>query len=238
MSLFFIGINIVPVREYNGSKYDYDVKIQTEVVYYDSNQGGVCPFGIWISAKNFYNTHLIENPTRVCVRIFLETEIEKVYNTSEIPPEKYWCPSPPDFIKWQGDYFYNIDPSKIWKWSLQGITKDFSYGATYTPSSEDYWLHNNQVINNYRYLGDFISRNSKGNHKFNTLLALHVVNSEARLWDQGIYSGDDQGSFYERILNIRIKLEFEYQHHFINWETNKILKYISEVNIPLIGVKA
>ena len=148
VSLFFIGINIIPIKDYNKPKYEYDVKIQTEVVYYDSDQGGVCPFGIWIYARNFYNTRLIENPTRVCVKIFLETEIEKVYNTSESPPEKYWCPSPADFIKWQGDYYYNIEPSRIWKWSVQGTSKEFSYGASYTPNSKDDWHYENQIINN------------------------------------------------------------------------------------------
>ena len=119
---------------------------------------------------------------------------------------------------------------------MNGTEKSFSYGKFYTPNSEDNWHYDSIVVNNYRYLGSFDSSNINGNHKFNVLIALHVVNSEATIWAQGRYSEEEEEQYYESIINIRIKLKFEFQHLFINWQIHKTLTYISEENIPLFNV--
>ena len=99
---------------------------------------------------------------------------------------------------------------------MNGTEKSFSYGKFYTPNSEDNWHYDSIVVNNYRYLGSFDSSNINGNHKFNVLIALHVVNSEATIWAQGRYSEEEEEQYYE--MGIREK----------NWK-----KYDEEGNLVM-----
>ncbi len=228
-STFIFPVRAAPIEVYgweyyNGTLYEDKIKIQTDAVYIDTTQGGVCPYGIWFYGRNEYNDWSWFS-TRVYIKFYARVKFEKISIVPPRVPVTYWDPAPDGFIKWQGEYSYNPSPSN-WQWTVGVQDKYYSFSAQYTPSASASWNTANSISGDYRYLGYFRSSMSGQNHHFHALLKLHIVNSEATAWASGKYFINGPYDWIERILQIRVKMVVYFQYEFFGWRTAKTVTHI------------
>lgn len=211
-------------------QYGSKLKYQTAALYVDTDQGGVCPFGIWIYGRN---KQLSPTNTRIIVHIYAISEyFERHIHLTEpwrSYEEYYWDPIPSDLVQWNGEYEYDFSSSGTWTFSFGGSSYDFTFSSLYTPNGIDSYSSANSISGDYRYLGYFMSQlNFNNDHKFHAFLQLHILNSLGKYWAEGF--SYDEGGYrnYKKIVNIRFKLLFYYQVIFMSfwWKTQHQYNHI------------
>lgn len=231
-ALIFMGLLFIPVKAietygweyFNESKHESKLKFQTDVVYVDTTQEGVCPYGIWIYGRNYED--LGGFSTRVYVKFYVMVQYEKILVIPRRPPTTYWGPAPDGFIKWQGEYDYDASGPGTWRWTVGVSAYSFQYSSSYTPNCVPSWKAKNSIADDYRYIGYFISRKSGDAHYFHALIKLHVVNKIATEWAHYKYFTDGYYEWVERIINVRIKVRFIFQWEFFGWHTSRTVNHI------------
>jgi len=182
-----------------GTYFETKVKYPVDVGYGESGEG-VTPFAIWVSSKNYYwdwkNLSSARMDTLIKVQIFVGVKIEKDYGGGDIQTS-WTAPPTSDFIQWSGDYLFRPAVAGTWTYtrgniagvSAGGLSSSFTFSTSYTPDVSENWKSDFKSQGEYAYLGKFYTKYSEGDHKFDALLKLHLINKTVKEYAEGKYIG-------------------------------------------------